>query len=65
MSWMIMCPACGKMLEIDEKGKSTLNAEYKFVDEFFCGNCGRDMRSSLKRAVDVIISELIAQKQTK
>ena len=62
MSWLILCPTCGKMLEIDENSKSTPNAKYKLIDEFICGNCGRDMRVSLKRAVNVIIPELIAYK---
>lgn len=59
MSWLILCPTCGEMLEIDKNGKSVPNAEYKFINECFCENCGRDMSASLKRAVEEIIPKLI------
>lgn len=62
MSRLILCPTCGVMLEINDNGKSVPNAKYKFVNEVFCGNCGRDMTASLKRAVKEIIPNMYKQK---
>ena len=58
MPWRILCPGCGVMLDIDDNGKSLPNAKYKFVDEVFCGNCGRDMTASLTRAVNETIPDI-------
>ena len=54
MPWNILCPTCGVFLKIDDNGKSLPDAEYKFVNDVFCGNCGRDMTASLKRAKETI-----------
>ena len=63
MPWNILCPTCGVFLKIDDNGKSLPDAEYKFVNEVFCGNCGRDMTASLTRAVKEIIPDIIEQKR--
>ena len=52
---LILCPTCGVMLEIYNDGKSTPNAQYKFVNKVYCGNCGRDMTTSLTHAVNKTI----------
>ena len=62
MSWLLMCPGCGKLFEIDDNGKSVSNAKYKFINETICENCGRDMIASIKHAVDVIIPDIYKQK---
>lgn len=63
MPWNILCPTCGVFLKIDDYGKSLPDAEYKFVNEVFCGNCGRDMSDSLKRAVNETIPFINEQKR--
>lgn len=62
MSWMFLCPGCGKMLSVDDFGNSTLIAEVKLVNENFCGNCGRDLTSSRLRAIQVI-SEIVEERR--
>ena len=62
MSWLILCPGCGVFLEIDDNGKSVPNAEYKFINDTICENCGRNMVDSLRRAVKEMIPDIIAEK---
>ena len=62
MPWGILCPGCGVVLIIDDDGKSLPDAEFKFIDKAFCGNCGRDMTASLTRAVNEIIPNIKKQK---
>ena len=65
MPWNILCPTCGVFLKIDDNGKSLPDAEFKFVDEVFCGNCGRDMTASLTRAVKEITHIVELRNQNK
>lgn len=54
MGWKFLCPGCGEMLAIDVLGNSTPTAEIKLVNGNFCGNCGRDLTSSLLNAIQAI-----------
>lgn len=63
MCWLIVCPACGELLEFDDNGKSVPNGEYyKLIEDYICGKCGQDMRTSIKQAVDKITPEPISYK---
>lgn len=64
MSWRILCPTCGKMLDVDDNVCSLPDAEVKIIDGRFCENCNRDLTATLKNAAKGI-SDIIAERGKK